>query len=410
MTKNFRWLWALAVFSNMADGFLGVSVSLLAIRVTDDPFLVSLAGLCSTIPVLIFSLPSGALADRFPRLNLMLVANVCRCGLLGVLTWLVIAESLPFVGLCALLAVIAIFEPVYDTSNISLIPALAGRDKLVEANARIQGTQLVAQTMIAVPLAAFLFSAAIFAPFAVALACYAITVLIVFIMRWILKINTTPSASPSEEKVSWGKSIAEGWRYVRESKTLFVLFIFAGVSAFFSVFSQSVSTMYFIKNFNVPEALVGAFMILPALAGLLGMAAAPKLVQKLGQVPALLVSCAIDAAMLVAIGFANNPWMGGVFVCVRYLGAPTAGIVISAMRQAAASDEILGRVNSLSAMVVMAGTLVGQPLGGFLAGFDMRLPWWIGGLCLAILYVFVGKTLWGMEKTKPEPELAEVAG
>ena len=71
-------LWTSAGLSNLADGVMKVALPLVAIRYTDSPALIAGLSFAFTLPWLLFALTAGALADRFDRRRLMLVANTAR--------------------------------------------------------------------------------------------------------------------------------------------------------------------------------------------------------------------------------------------------------------------------------------------------------------------------------------------
>src|SRR5258705_11549120 len=79
-------LWTSSALSNLADGVMKVALPLVAIRFTDSPTLIAGLTFAFTLPWLLFALTAGALADRFDRRRLMLIANSARAAFLGILT------------------------------------------------------------------------------------------------------------------------------------------------------------------------------------------------------------------------------------------------------------------------------------------------------------------------------------
>ena len=88
---HFRWLWAGNVFSASGTFVQSVAASWLMVELTGSSTWVGLIVASSTLPVLAFSLTSGALADRFDRAKLMLIAQSIMGGsaaAMAVLTFL----------------------------------------------------------------------------------------------------------------------------------------------------------------------------------------------------------------------------------------------------------------------------------------------------------------------------------
>lgn len=72
---HFRWLWAGNVFSASGTFVQSVAASWLMLELTGSGTWVGLIVASSTLPLLFFSLAAGALADRFDRARLMLIAQ-----------------------------------------------------------------------------------------------------------------------------------------------------------------------------------------------------------------------------------------------------------------------------------------------------------------------------------------------
>ncbi len=77
---HFRWLWAGNVFSSAGTFVQSVSASYLMFQLTDSATWVGLIVASATLPLLFFSLAAGALADRFDRAKLMLIAQATMGG------------------------------------------------------------------------------------------------------------------------------------------------------------------------------------------------------------------------------------------------------------------------------------------------------------------------------------------
>lgn len=72
---QFRWLWAGNVLSSAGTFVQSVAASWLMLELTGSSTWVGLIVASATLPLLLFSLTAGALADRFDRAKLMLVAQ-----------------------------------------------------------------------------------------------------------------------------------------------------------------------------------------------------------------------------------------------------------------------------------------------------------------------------------------------
>lgn len=90
-TKDFRNLWTATLFSNLGGLVQGVGAGWLMTLITPSQSMVGLVQGATTLPVVIFSLMAGALADNFNRRQIMITAQTMMMIvsiILAVLTWM----------------------------------------------------------------------------------------------------------------------------------------------------------------------------------------------------------------------------------------------------------------------------------------------------------------------------------
>ena len=117
MGRSFRWLWTASGLSNVGDGVAIVGVALIAVTLTRSPLLISLVSAAAALPWLLLTLHAGALADRYDRRRIMVMANWTRAG---VLTAVALTAWLGVLNLPVLVAgafLIGIAEVFADTSH-----------------------------------------------------------------------------------------------------------------------------------------------------------------------------------------------------------------------------------------------------------------------------------------------------
>lgn len=82
---GYRRLWAARTASQAGDVFDTVALSLLVLQLTGSGFGVSAVVLAGILPVLVLAPLAGTLVHRFPRVRLMIGADLLRAGLAGAL-------------------------------------------------------------------------------------------------------------------------------------------------------------------------------------------------------------------------------------------------------------------------------------------------------------------------------------
>src|SRR5687768_4053548 len=83
--RPFRALWLSVAISGTGDGMFLTAFPLLAAALTRDAALIAGVTVASRLPWLLFSLVTGAIADRFDRRRLMVIADIARCAVVALL-------------------------------------------------------------------------------------------------------------------------------------------------------------------------------------------------------------------------------------------------------------------------------------------------------------------------------------
>ena len=224
---TFRALWTATLASNLGGLIQAVGAAWLMTTISDSSGMVALVQAATTLPIMIFSLAAGALADNFDRRNIMLTAQtlmmiVSAClavfAVAGFVTpWLLLTFTF-FIG-CGT----ALHNPSWQASMGDLVP----RDDLPGAvTLNSVGFNLMRSIG---PAVGGLIVAVAGAASAFALNALSYVALIVALARW--KPQRPPSTLPRE---AFGSAISAGLRYIAMSpnllKVMFRAFLF-GLSA-----------------------------------------------------------------------------------------------------------------------------------------------------------------------------------
>src|SRR5215471_17135538 len=131
--RAFAVLWVATVVSNIGTWMQNAAASWLMTSLDPDPFIVSLVQVATTLPLFIFSLPAGALADIIDRRRLLIVIQAVVTALVAAFALLVWSERvtpsllLAFTFLAATTA--ALITPAWQ----SIVPQLVPRQHLQPA-------------------------------------------------------------------------------------------------------------------------------------------------------------------------------------------------------------------------------------------------------------------------------------
>lgn len=387
------------VSSSLGDGIARVAAPLLAVRLTDDPLLVSGIAAVAMLPWLIFSIPAGILLDRIDRRRAMTIANGVRTLLAVLMLALFATDQLTIWWLYGVVFAYGAFETVYDGALRAVLPSIAAKQDLPRANSRVEAGEIVVQQFLSGPLTSALFAVSVVVPLGINALTYAVaSVMAVFLpLAAAGRHHTDPSGVPH---VAWYRQFTDGFRYIMGNPMLRKLWLISVVIAL--CFSAATATMvlYVLNQLGLPEAWYGAFILAGAVGSLGAASIANRLKERFGAGPVMAVAQTLSLAALVLIGAV--PVLGvvafGYFVSA---GGTTAwNILVMSLRQAAIPGRLLGRVHGTWRTLLWGTMPLGSLLGGLLGRIDLRAPFLIAGGIATLVALMSFRFLAGL----PNPE------
>lgn len=128
---EFRALWLAQVLSWLGDQLARVGLSVLVYSRTGSALLTALVYALSFLPAIIGGPLLAGLADRLPRRQLMVRADLAR----GVLVALMVVPGIPFWALCVLLVGTVLLGAPFSAARAALLPDVLPDDRYVMASA-----------------------------------------------------------------------------------------------------------------------------------------------------------------------------------------------------------------------------------------------------------------------------------
>jgi MFS family permease len=380
---DFARLWAANAISNLGDGAAGVAAPLLVASLTESPALVAGAIFVQQLPWLLFSLPAGAYVDRLERRRLLVGVNLARGALLAGLALMVWgdAATIPLLYLAFLLFGTA--ETIADSTSVALLPSIVPSEGLARANARLLGTYLVGNQLIAPPFGAWLFVLAPALPFAVDAASFLAAALLVAPLLW-----RHPPAPPGAQRPPrpLRAEIGEGLGWLWHHPTLRLLAVCVGVMNLAGAGSFAIWVLWARERLGLHAVGFGALVTAYTLGGLLGTLLASRLETRFGPATLLRAGLCIEAASQLSLALTRTPWIAGATLVVFGAHATIWGVVSVSLRQRIVPDQLRGRVNSVYFLFDLGGAALGTLLGGGLAAvFGITAPFLLGSGAVALL-------------------------
>jgi MFS family permease len=350
--REFRMIW----LGQLVNG-LGRQVTVVALpfelwQLTHSSLSIGALALVQLVPILIFSLGGGAVADAVDRRRLLIVTQILLASTSVCLALLAVQPSPPVWALYAVAFASAGIGAVDGPARTSAIPRLVPRDRLPAA---IAVNWLSGQT---VAVAGPVFAGLLIATSGVA-AAFAFDV-VTFIASLVALVVIAPiPPHPGARRPSL-RSIAEGLRFARDRRIVLATFAIDFDAMVFgmpsSLFPQLALTV-----FNTGAAGYGLLNAAPAVGALVGAAFSGWIgrVRRPGR--GIVAAVAGWGAAIVAFGLlaASFPLA---LVCLAVAGGAdvVSAVLRSSIVQLTTPDHLRGRLSSIHMLVVTSGPRVGD--------------------------------------------------
>ena len=358
-------LWTSSALSNLADGVMKVALPLVAIRYTNSPALIAGLTFAFTLPWLAFALLAGALADRFDRRRLMLVANAARAAFLTCLTVAAVAGVGSIWLLYAAAVCIGVAETVYDTSAQSILPQLVSKDALSRANGRLYAAELTTNQFVGPPLGGFLVALGVGLAFGAPVLLWVAAIGILLLVRGRFTTDHPRATTIRAD-------IAEGLRFLRGNTLLRTLAVMVGGFNFASSAVFTVLVLYAVgpnSAMKLTDPGYGVLLTASALGSVLGTFLAEPAERLLGRSRSLTLTVLGSLLTVATPAFTTNPVIIGAGFFLGGITVSIWNVITVSLRQRVTPQRLLGRLNSAYRLLAWGTMPLGAAAAGLIAQF-----------------------------------------
>jgi len=247
-----------------------------------------------------------------------------------------------------------------------LLAQLAGRKRLVEANAKIALGE-TSSALVGPGVAGGLIQL-LTAPFAIMLDAFGF-----FFSALLLRRVRAPSDVPSDgPKGSMSAEIGEGLKLVWGNRTLFALAWLSALWQFLHHMQIAVLILFATRDLALSAGAIGLTYMLGGVGCVIAAAFAQRLSARLGVGPVIVHGLILTSLAWQAFGLITGPvWLAtlllGLAMLVFDFGGVLYGINYLSLRQAITPDRLLGRMTATMRFLTVAMAPLGSLVGGALA-------------------------------------------
>jgi MFS family permease len=365
--RNFRLLWIglLLSFTGtfMQNAALLWHVSIL-VPPEDRGIALGLVGLAKVVPIVVFSLVSGVVADAWSRRRLMLVTQTGGALValaLAVLTFRGLAVVWPLYLLAGLGAAVGAFDL---PARQALLPMLVPRDHLPNAislNAiMIQIASVVGPSLGGLLIASF----GLGWTYLVNSVSFGCVIVALTLMR---NVKDRPADAASGREAVSLRAALEGVRFVFQSPLIrstmlldFVATFFASATALLPIFAQDI--------LHVGPRGFGWLYAAPAVGSVISSVAMVPMTDRIVRRGRTLLWAVAGHGVATAVfGLSRAFWL--TFVCLALTGATdtVSTVIRSIVRQLETPERLLGRMSGVNMVFFMGGPQLGELEAGVVA-------------------------------------------
>ncbi|RBY86210.1 MFS transporter [Blastococcus sp. TF02A-26] len=356
------------LFWGIAATMLGQQMTLVAVPyqvydLTGSSLMVGITSIVALVPLVVFGLLGGAIADAMDRRRLMLVTAT---GSAVTSALLAVQALLPGGGniwlLWVLTAAVSGFSAVNQPARSAVIPALVGPAGVPAANALSMTVRQVG--VIVGPLLAGVLIALgdLFLAYAVDAVGFLIALAL---LRGLPSLPPAGVTGPLRLG-SAVRGVGEGFAFLRTQPVLLMTFVVDIIAMVFAwpqaVFPELTDTRFA----DSPNALGWLFAGISIGALLMGLTSGwVSRVERQGAV--VLVAIVVWGVAIIGFGLAPSLWLAVLCLAVAGAGDMVSAVLRSSMLQTAAPDEMRGRMQGVFIVVVAGGPRLGDLRAGAMA-------------------------------------------
>jgi len=377
----YRRLWTSTIVTAVGSQLTAVAVPKQVYDITGSSAWVGAASLAGLVPLTVFALWGGAIADSMDRRRLLLITNI-GIAVTSVLFWLQAAAGMESVAvLMVLLALQQAFWGLNSPARNASIARLVPEDELAAANAL--GSTVMQTGQVVGPLLAGVLIPVVGLP-----ELYLIDALALCVTVWaVYRLPALPPLAAAARRRAGVREIAEGFRYISLHKVLLLSFLADIIAMVFgmprALFPQLASETYGSYGEGLALGLLFAAVPIGAVAGGLFSGTFSRARRHGWMVIGSVVAWGLAVA---AFGLSSSLWLAVVFLALAGVADMVSMVFRGAILLSAASDEMRGRMQGVFTVVVAGGPRLADVLHGTAgSAFGARTATAGGGLLVVVL-------------------------
>jgi MFS family permease len=354
--RDYMLLWSGQIVSSVGTQVSQLAFPLLILALTGSPAQAGFAGALRALPYLFFSLPAGALIDRWDRKRVMIVCDTGRALSMASIPVALAFGHLTILQLYLVSAIEGTLYVFFNIAEAACLPRVVPKVQLPAATAQNMATDGIT-ALVGPPLGGALFTAGKFLPFLADAISYAVSVFSLFFIR--TKFQKERVAAPRKLWVEILEGLAWLWHH---PLIRFIAILTGGYNFIFAGFTLIIIVLA--QQQHASSFTIGLIFAIGGIGGVIGAVVATSIQKRFSFGQVIISTTWLSALIIPLYAIAPNPFVLGILTAASFSMGPIYNVVQFSYRSALIPDELQGRVNSVFRLIAFGG----QPLGLALTG------------------------------------------
>ncbi|HEY7834460.1 MAG TPA: MFS transporter [Ktedonobacterales bacterium] len=367
---DYMLLWGGQTVSSIGSGVSTIAFPFLVLALTRSAPLAGLAGALRALPYVLFSLPAGALIDRWNRNRVMILCDTGRALALGSIPVAVLLHHLSVTQIFAVTFIEGALYVFFNLAEVACLPRVVPPEQLPAATGQNGATEGIA-LLISQPLGGLLFSLNALLPFLADAVSYVVSVVSLRFIRTRFQEARAPAA-----RRHLGREIGEGLAWLWHQPLIRYIAFLTGGSNFVSAGSTLIIIVLAQRQGDTP-LVTGVIFAIWSVGGIIGSVLGVAIQKRFSFAQVIIGTTWISALAWPFYAIAPNAVVIGLIGAVSFFVGPVYNVVQLSYRLALIPDALQGRVNSVFRLLAFGF----QPLGAAAAGLLIQ----VAGLTQTIL-------------------------
>lgn len=388
-----RTLVAATGISSFGDGLVTAAFPLLALGLTRNALVIGGLAAATRLPWLVVGLPTGALVDRVDRRRLVLLTDLARAVVVGLVAAAVALHVAVLGELYAAAFLLGVGETIVFSASRSIVPLLAKGEAMVRANGQVSAARTATVQFAGPAAGGALFGLVRSVPFLGDAASYLASALL--LRSAVAEADPDRTLGRSETRSSLRRDMGSGMAWFVRSPELRTLATIVSSFAFCQAAVLGVLVLYASRVLHLGATGFGVILALAGLGDVAGSLVAARVHSSLGAAATVVAAGAVAAGGYLLLGSTTDRFLAVLALALEAAASSIGNVATLSTRYRVIPAERFGVVNNAFRMVVIGLAPVGAVCGGALASaYGTKTTFVLAGAFQLAALAALARPLW----------------